>query len=195
MPWTTGILVGIGETPHARRLSLEAIARIHSDYGHIQEVIIQPFTPHANTLMENWSAPTIAELRDSVKLAREVLPAEIVVQIPPNIAPEILEFIAAGARDLGGISPDGDRINPLERWLTPERYRLMLAPHDCSLQPRLAVHERFVSTEWLATETFNAVASARGRLPISSGLPSALNLTTQHRLYSPQRITNAAFHI
>lgn len=97
MPWTTGILVGIGETTSSHRSSLEAIARLHAEYGHIQEVIIQPFTPHAGTAMAKHSAPQRAELRDAVKLAREVLPSEITVQIPPNIAPDILEFIAAGS--------------------------------------------------------------------------------------------------
>lgn len=195
MPWTTGILVGIGETHSARHSSLETIARIHGEYGHIQEVIVQPFTPHAKTAMERWSAPTVAELRETVELARTVLPAEIVVQIPPNIAPDVLEFIAAGARDLGGISPDGDRINPQERWLAPERYRAMLDPHNYSLQPRLAVHERFISAEWLSADTLNAVESVRRRLVFSPGLSSSVTLPTQHRLYSPQRNTNAAFHL
>lgn len=164
MPWTTGILVGIGETTRSRRKSLEAIARLHAEYNHIQEVIVQPFTPHAATTMSRWSAPGVCELRDTVSLAREVLPADVPVQIPPNIAPEIIEFVRAGARDLGGISPDGDRINPCERWLAPRAYARVLDAHGFSLQPRLAVHERFIKREWLAVEPLAAIPFVRNRL-------------------------------
>jgi FO synthase subunit 1 len=178
VPWTTGILVGIGESRESRRASLEAIARIHDEYKHIQEVIVQPFTPHAETTMSTWSAPTVCELRDAVSLAREVLPRDVVVQIPPNIAPDIIEFVGAGARDFGGISPDGDRINPDERWLAPRAYARVLAAHGFSLQPRLAVHERFINRDWLAAESLAAIPRVRRRLHAHVASPAAYGAST-----------------
>ena len=174
MPWTTGILVGIGETEADRRRSLEAIARIHDDYNHIQEVIIQPFTPHADTSMAHHRAPDLTEMRAAVRLAREVLPADVAVQIPPNIASDVLSFVRDGARDLGGISPDGDRINPCEPWLTAERYASMLAPYGFRLIPRLAVHDSYINETWLAADTLRAAARVRKWLPTNHELsPSA----------------------
>ena len=172
MPWTTGILVGIGETGVDRRRSLEAIARIHDDYGHVQEVIIQPFTPHANTSMADRRAPDATEMRAAVRLAREVLPADVAVQIPPNIASDVLTFVRDGARDLGGISPDGDRINPSEPWLAARSYASILAPHDFRLVPRLAVHDSYINETWLAADTLRAAARARKRLPTNHELSS-----------------------
>lgn len=165
VPFTTGLLIGIGEDARAREESLRAIARIQEDYGHIQEVIIQPFTPHAGTLMSDCAPPGFEELLDAVRMAREILPAEVAVQIPPNIAPRFVELILAGARDLGGISPDGDRINPPERWLAPANYSAALAAHGFTLQPRLAVHEAWTTRFWLSAETLSAAGRVRQQLP------------------------------
>ena len=195
MPWTTGILVGIGELRESRRASLEAIARTHDDYKHIQEVIVQPFTPHAATAMSRWSAPTVCELRDTVRLAREVLPRDVVVQIPPNIAPDIIEFVCAGASDLGGISPDGDRINPDERWLAPRAYARALAAHGFSLQPRLAVHERFINHDWLASEPLAAIPVVRRRLSAHVASPAyGASMTKQSNAAAPQSEAQSFIH-
>lgn len=164
VPFTTGLLVGIGESPRAREDSLREIARVQRAYGHVQEVIVQPFTPHAGTAMADASAPSFEELREVVRMAREILPAEVAVQVPPNLAPRFVELVRAGARDLGGISPDGDRINPRERWLAPRAYAAALAAAGYRLVPRLAVHERFVSGGWLSGTTLAAVARVRPRL-------------------------------
>jgi 7,8-didemethyl-8-hydroxy-5-deazariboflavin synthase CofG subunit len=166
VPFTTGLLVGIGESLRAREDSLRAVAEIQKTYGNIQEVIIQPFTPHASTLMSDCAPPRFAELRDAVELAREILPPEVVVQIPPNIAPRFVELIEAGARDLGGVSPDGDRINPSERWLAPAIYQSALAPYGFTLKPRLAVHEAWATPAWLSAETLQAARRVRRRLPL-----------------------------
>lgn len=168
MPFTTGLLVGIGESRAAREETLQAIAGVQSEFGHIQEVIVQPFTPHAGTAMANFPAPRFDELRDAVEMARAILPADVAVQIPPNIAPRFVELVRAGARDLGGISPDGDRINPDERWLAAQTYAAALRPHGFTLRPRLAVYERLVSPRWLSPETLDAVERVRARLPESS---------------------------
>ncbi len=166
VPFTTGLLVGIGESAAAREASLRAIAAIQKAYGHIQEVIIQPFTPHAGTLMEDCAPPRFEELRNAVELAREILPPEVAVQIPPNLVPRFVELIRAGARDLGGVSPDGDRINPDERWLAPTSYKSALAPYGFALIARLAVHEAWATPLWLSAETLRAAERVRQRLPI-----------------------------
>jgi 7,8-didemethyl-8-hydroxy-5-deazariboflavin synthase CofG subunit len=169
VPFTTGLLVGIGESLKAREATLRAIAGIQETYGHIQEVIIQPFTPHAGTMMSDVAPPCFEELRDVVQQAREILPAEVSVQIPPNIAPRFVELVLAGARDLGGISPDGDRINPTQRWRAPHTYRSALARHGYSLRPRLAVHDAWATSFWLSAETFRATERVRRRLPKLQG--------------------------
>ena len=168
MPFTTGLLVGIGETHAAREATLHDIAAIAREFGHIQEVIVQPFTPHAGTAMAHTPAPRLTELRDTVEMACAILPAGVTVQIPPNIAPRIVELVRAGARDLGGISPDGDRINPAARWLTAQTYASILRPHGYILRPRLAVYEHLVSPRWLSRESLDAVERVRARLPESS---------------------------
>lgn len=165
VPFTTGLLVGIGEPESARVETLRAIAGLQREYGHIQEVIVQPFTPHAGTLLAARAAPSFEELRETVAAAREILPAEVLVQIPPNIAPRFVELVEAGARDLGGISPDGDRINPRERWLAPCAYAARLRAHGYSLRPRLAVHDAWTSARWLASETLCALPRVLARLP------------------------------
>ena len=166
VPFTTGLLIGIGESESSRLATLKIIADAQRKYGHVQEVIVQPFTPHAGTLMADVAPPRFEELRDAVLMAREVLPPEVAVQIPPNIAPRFVELVEAGANDLGGISPDGDRINPDERWLAPRIYSDALASRGFTLRARLAVHEGWSTNEWLADETFKAAARVRERLPL-----------------------------
>ncbi len=164
VPFTTGLLVGIGETFQGREETLRCIAEIQIAYGHIQEVIVQPFTAHDGTAMRNCAPPSFEELRDTVQMAREILPPEVCVQIPPNIALRFVELIEAGARDLGGVSPDGDRINPQERWLAPKIYAEALHARGFTLQARLAVHQSWIAPEWLSTETMQAVARVKPRL-------------------------------
>ncbi|MBA2502464.1 MAG: 7,8-didemethyl-8-hydroxy-5-deazariboflavin synthase subunit CofG [Pyrinomonadaceae bacterium] len=174
VPWTTGLLVGIGETETSRAETIKTIVQIHQQFGHIQEVIIQPFTPHAKTLMENAAPPRFEELRDCVAMARALLPDEVTVQIPPNIAPRFLELIEAGATDLGGVSSDGDRINPEERWLAPRSYAASLMKRGYALQSRLAIYDDWIANDWMSSETLEAVARVRRRLPqIIAASPSS----------------------
>jgi 7,8-didemethyl-8-hydroxy-5-deazariboflavin synthase CofG subunit len=161
VPFTTGLLIGIGESEGSRIETLNVIADVQRRFGHVQEVIVQPFTPHAGTSMADAPTPLFEEVRDAVLLAREILPQEVSVQIPPNIATRFVELIEAGANDLGGISPDGDRINPDERWLAPRIYREALAARGFTLRARLAVHESWDTNEWLSAETFEAVRGVR----------------------------------
>ena len=86
IPFTTGILVGIGESWHDREASLQAIADLHQIYGHIQEVIIQPLDPKPGTALANSPRPMLNDLCRVVKMAREILPVDVSIQIPPNLA-------------------------------------------------------------------------------------------------------------
>ncbi|MEM6448811.1 MAG: 7,8-didemethyl-8-hydroxy-5-deazariboflavin synthase subunit CofG [Cyanobacteria bacterium P01_D01_bin.105] len=113
IPFTTGLLLGLGETVEDWADSLEAIAQSHQTYGHIQEVILQPHQPGES--QSDVRPPCHGEtLLQAVKLAANILPADIAIQIPPNLIRSdeaLIDCIAAGARDLGGIGPV-DEVNP-----------------------------------------------------------------------------------
>lgn len=146
IPYTTGLLIGIGEKREDRIESLEAIASLHREYGHIQEVIIQNFAPKPGTTMENFPAPSIEEMIDTICLARQVLPSDIAVQVAPNlIDPKAL--IAKGVTDLGGISPlTIDWINPEAEWPDVKDLQRKLSP--ILLRERLPIYPQYVRNEW-----------------------------------------------
>jgi FO synthase subunit 1 len=146
IPYTTGLLIGIGENRNDRIESLEAIADLHREYGHIQEVIIQNFAPKSGTPMENLPAPSIEEMIDTICLARQVLPSDIVIQVAPNlIDPKAL--IAKGVTDLGGISPlTIDWINPEAEWPDVKDLQDKLKP--ILLRERLPIYPQYVKKEW-----------------------------------------------
>ncbi|HXA41790.1 MAG TPA: 7,8-didemethyl-8-hydroxy-5-deazariboflavin synthase subunit CofH [Candidatus Solibacter sp.] len=123
IPFTTGILVGIGESAGDRRAALEAIAGVQRRYGHIEEVIVQDFQPKPGTPMASQPAPDAATMAEAVRDARCILPPEVKVQVPPNLlagAPtataDWTDLLDEGARDLGGISVNGDSVSPRHRW-------------------------------------------------------------------------------
>ncbi|MDQ6748203.1 MAG: 7,8-didemethyl-8-hydroxy-5-deazariboflavin synthase subunit CofH [Candidatus Dormibacteraeota bacterium] len=123
IPFTTGILVGIGEEAADRVAALEAIAASHRLHGHIQEVIVQDFQPKPGTPMADQPAPDAATMRAAVRAARHVLPPGVHVQVPPNLlagastgTADWSDLLDEGARDLGGISVNGDSVSPAHRW-------------------------------------------------------------------------------
>ncbi len=118
VPFTTGILIGIGETRLERLESLMAIRDIHDEYGHIQEVIIQNFKAKPDTLMHSAPEPDLNELLWTLAAARLILGAAISVQVPPNLSPGILvQLVDAGIDDWGGVSPvTPDYVNPEAPW-------------------------------------------------------------------------------
>ena len=146
IPYTTGLLVGIGENWKDRIKSLEVIADLHREYKHIQEVIIQNFVPKSGTPMENFPEPTVEEIIDTVVLARQILPSDIAVQVAPNlIDPKYL--IEKGATDLGGISPlTIDWINPEAKW--PELKDLQDKLGDILLRERLPIYPQYIKKKW-----------------------------------------------
>lgn len=150
IPFTTGLLIGIGETEEDRISSLEALRAVHERYGHIQEVILQPFLPKQGTPMASVAAPPFAMMKETVRAARAILPAEIAIQVPPNLtSPKAL--IALGASDLGGISERTiDYINPEAPWPTEEELRTRIAPYE--LRERLPIYPRYISKGWYSDE-------------------------------------------
>jgi FO synthase subunit 1 len=146
IPFTTGLLVGIGEKRADRIESLEAISDLHREYGHIQEVIIQNFAPKPGTPMESSPEPALEEMIDTVFLARQILQPDVAVQVAPNlIDPKAL--IAKGATDLGGISPlTIDWINPEAEW--PDIKDLQDKLGDILLRERLPIYPQYVKRGW-----------------------------------------------
>src|SRR5437763_6646171 len=122
--FTTGILVGIGETETDRVVALEAIAQAHRRSGHVQEVIVQNFLPKAGTAMRQVPRCPPREHLRAIAMARLVLPPEIHVQAPPNLTDHPGDLVAAGIDDWGGISPlTADHVNPERPWPAPEQPR------------------------------------------------------------------------
>jgi 7,8-didemethyl-8-hydroxy-5-deazariboflavin synthase len=156
IPFTTGILLGIGETPTDIRDSLEEIARIHYQWGHIQEVILQPHSV-GNKQELNFPSFDPQQLPAIIAQAKKILPSEIAIQIPPNLVPDasfLLRCLDAGATDLGGISPI-DEVNPDYPHPTYESLAAILQPAGWSLKPRLPVYPQYYS--WLSPSLQEAI--------------------------------------
>jgi FO synthase subunit 1 len=146
IPFTTGILIGIGETMEDRENSLLAIRDLHRTYGHIQEVIIQNFCPKPGTLMAGYRGVDSDEMCTIIRMAKDLLPDDIAVQIPPNLA-DAAALIRCGVDDLGGISPlTIDYVNPEHPW--PELERLQELAGDALLRERLCIYPRFLEKGW-----------------------------------------------
>lgn len=146
IPFTTGLLIGIGETMEEVIASLKAICLLHEKYGHIQEVIIQNFTPKANTPMSNHSPPSYEYYSTVVALARIMLPGDVSIQVPPNLNQEhIASLIKVGANDLGGMSPiTPDYINPSNPWPRLESVEKAVAEVGATLRERLPIYPKYV---------------------------------------------------
>ena len=145
--FTTGILIGIGETPAERVDSLLAIKRLHDAYGHIQEVLIQPFRAKADTRMAQAAEPPLNDLLRTIAVARLIFGPEINVQSPPNlIADDYPRLLAAGLNDWGGISPvTRDFINPEAAWPQIAMLGRRTADAGFVLKERLAIYPEFAS--------------------------------------------------
>jgi len=146
IPFTTGLLLGIGETMADREDSLFAIRDIHKRYGHIQEVIIQNFCPKPGTPLAGSPVPTTDEICATIGMARDILQKEIAVQIPPNLV-DASKLIHCGVDDLGGISPlTIDYVNPEHPWPALEELRGIAG--DAMLRERLCIYPRYIGKGW-----------------------------------------------
>lgn len=156
VPFTTGILIGIGERLVDRLQALLAIKKVHKKYGHIQEVIIQNFRAKPATRMADAPEPDLDDLLWTIACSRLILGSEMNIQAPPNLSPEVYpELIAAGLNDWGGISPvTPDHVNPEADWPEIEQLAQQSAAHGKILVERLAVYPKFIRehADWMTPE-------------------------------------------
>src|SRR5713101_2598449 len=145
VPFTTGILIGIGESPDDRVDALLAIRDLHLRYGHIQEVIIQNFRVKPEIPMRNWPEPSRGEMLRTIAVARLLMPG-VNIQAPPNLSdPDYEELLDAGINDWGGISPlTPDFINPERPWPHLEQLKLRTQAKGFELRQRLPVYPEFL---------------------------------------------------
>ncbi len=140
IPYTTGILVGIGENRQDRIEALQAIAASHARHGHVQEVIVQNFLPKPGTGMRNHPACPPQEHLEAIALARMILPSDVSVQAPPNLVDDLAPLIAAGIDDWGGVSPvTADHVNPERPWPSLAKLRDATQRSGHVLAPRLTI--------------------------------------------------------
>jgi FO synthase len=184
IPFTTGILVGIGETPEDRTASLEAIAAIHARHGHIQEVILQNYVPHQRYYGEEpaeiadraaadywrtgiahgpaldlpaWACPiTLDDLTQLVREARRLMP-DVGIQVPPNLSEWWPDLIGAGASDLGGLSANGDHISPEHPFPSPHQVRKRLASDGLALTERLCIYPEYIDPGWVDQSVLDVI--------------------------------------
>ena len=146
VPFTTGLLIGIGETLEERIEALEEINSIHKQYGHIQEVIVQNFTRKSDIKMANHPEPSLEDMLLTLSIARIILSPDISLQAPPNLSSRHIKYIQAGINDWGGISPlTIDFINPERAW--PDISALAMSCGDIGyeLKERLTVYPKFIN--------------------------------------------------
>ncbi len=166
IPFTTGILLGIGETPAERAQSLIAIRDLHERHGHVQEVIIQNFRAKPEIAMADAPEPDALEMVRAIATARLVLGAEMNVQAPPNLSPNQIElFLDAGINDWGGISPlTPDFVNPEAPWPHVERLGQRCARAGFELRERLAIYPEYIDDEWLDPALASLTAELGSRI-------------------------------
>jgi FO synthase len=155
VPFTTGLLIGIGETWLDRAETLVAIRDSHERWGHVQEVIVQNFRMKPDTPMRDHPEPSLDEMARTIALARLILPPDVSVQAPPNLAAsdESLHlYLKSGINDWGGVSPVTiDHVNPERPWPAVERLKAVTNSRGFNLVPRLAVYPRYAfKQEWIS---------------------------------------------
>ena len=152
IPFTTGILVGIGDDRIDRIAAMEAIAASHARHGHVQEVIVQNFLPKLRTGMQRTKACPPDEYLWTLAMARLVLPADIHLQAPPNLSDDFGVLLDAGIDDWGGVSPvTADHVNPERPWPDLDLLRDVTEARGFALAPRLTIYPEFVRqpVRWL----------------------------------------------
>jgi FO synthase len=184
IPFTSGILVGIGETEDERVASLEALAELHRTYGHIQEVILQNYVPHQSYYGREpaqiadqaaskywrtgmWSGPqldapawacpvTLDDMKRLVAETQRLMPG-VGIQVPPNLSDWWLELVRAGATDLGGLSANGDHISPEHPFPSPAQVRKLLHADGLALTERLCVYPEYIDPDWVSEAVLDVI--------------------------------------
>jgi FO synthase len=168
--FTTGILIGIGETPEERVDSLLAIRELHEQYGHIQEVIIQNFRAKPDTPMAGAREPGAMDIARTVAVARLILGGEMNIQVPPNLNPADHQLmLRAGINDWGGISPvTCDYVNPEAAWPHVDRLAETCRAAGFVLRERLAIYDEFISDRFLAPSLRPLVSRLQNEIALSA---------------------------
>ena len=175
VPFTTGILIGIGETWAERIDSLIAINALHRQYGHIQEVIVQNFRAKPGTRMAQCAEPPRDDMLKTLAVARLLLDADISLQAPPNLETDHIGYLSAGLNDWGGISPlTIDHINPERAWPAIDGLQRATNAAGFRLQERLTVYPRYLSAgaPWVP----DAMQAPLARLARADGLAATQHL-------------------
>jgi 7,8-didemethyl-8-hydroxy-5-deazariboflavin synthase CofG subunit len=159
IPFTSGILIGIGETMKEIVSSLFFFRNLFRKYRHLQEIIIQNCQPKLNGKTENNHLISLDLLEKVVIVARHILPPEISIQIPPNlILADYNKFINSGISDWGGISPiTPDYINPAHNWPTKGQLEKISKEHGYNLIERLPVYPKFIQQGWLSPKIYEVI--------------------------------------
>jgi FO synthase len=184
IPFTSGILVGIGETDEDRLEALEMLAEVHARHGHLQEVILQNFVPHQRYYGQEpaeiasqatdaywrtgvWSGPqngapdwaspvAVEDMERLIAEACRLLPG-VGIQVPPNLSDWWLQLVQAGATDLGGLSANGDHISPEHPFPSPAEVRKRLQAEGIALTERLCVYPEYISQEWISQGVLDVI--------------------------------------
>ncbi len=164
VPFTSGILIGIGETREERIAALLALRELHDAYGHLQEIIIQNFRAKPGTRMAQAPDPTLADLQWTIACARLIFGPDMAIQAPPNLTPDTFgSLIRAGINDWGGVSPvTPDHVNPEAPWPHLDRLARATAREGKALTERLTVYPAYVERldAWVAEPLRPAVRQA-----------------------------------
>jgi FO synthase len=158
VPFTSGVLIGIGETRAERIEALLALRDLHLRYGHLQEVIVQNFRAKPRTRMADAAEPSLEEHLWSIAVARILLPSTVSVQAPPNLAyADFPRLLDAGIDDWGGVSPVTiDHVNPEAPWPEVEQLRAATRSRGLELAARLPVYPRYLDGEWVSPRVLPA---------------------------------------
>ena len=194
VPFTTGILIGIGETRLERIESLLAIKEIHNRHGHIQEIIVQNFRAKPDTKMSLAPEPDLNELLWTIAVARLIFGPEMNIQAPPNLSPGVLpQLVNAGINDWGGVSPlTPDHVNPEAPWPHLDNLARETEAAGKSLEQRLTIYPTYAMNyqQWLAAETVAPVL----RLADASGFAKRDAWTPGERADIPQLERDLILH-
>jgi len=209
IPFTSGILVGIGETEEERVESLEALADVQSRHGHIQELILQNYVPHpryygrevaeiadaasqerwaaapaapaAPEVLPSWATPiSLDDMKRLVSECRRLMP-DVGIQAPPNLSDWWVDLVEEGATDLGGLSANGDHISPEHPFPSPHETRKRLAPLGYALTERLCVYPQYLDPEWMEQGVLDVV-----KLKYWSFIPRRGSGRRQERTIAPE---------
>jgi len=192
IPFTTGILVGIGESAEDIIDSLLAIRELHFRYGHIQEVIVQNFLPKPEIPMRDWPAPAPRAFARTVAIARLVLGGAMNLQAPPNLSPGHLErLLDCGINDWGGVSPlTLDFINPEAPWPNVERLAAVARSKGLDLRERFAVYPEYARRpEFFSPRVWKRLRerSDAAGYPVPTSRPTP-TLSAAGRVSEPERV-------